>query len=98
NYKQIELSAESMRTKSGFYPDMTAYNVKNRGGNLVYASGLTGGALLKEYPLSSDYSIVYTTLGTGTSRTMRLDVYKELGTNSDGSVKLTGAGVPSTSP
>src|SRR5207249_2546370 len=73
NYKSIELSAEAVNTKMGSYPRTLAPSylllvAGNRAG-----PGLTNnGALLKTYPTSSDYSIVY--LQTGAGRSFALTV------------------------
>lgn len=65
NFKAVELSAEAIKTKTGSYPAATAASVNNGGGNLVSGTVTPdNGALLKEYPVSVDYSLKYTGSGT----------------------------------
>lgn len=61
NFKAVELSAEAVKTKTGSYPTATG---TNGGTNLLTAAN--NGALLKDYPMSPDYSIVYTGGTAGT--------------------------------
>ena len=59
DFKSIELSAEAVNTKEGKYPAAAG---TNGGDNLVAPAP---GALLKAYPESDDYSIVYAQLSSG---------------------------------
>lgn len=83
NFKSVELSAEAVKTKTGTYPAVTApapaTNADWKVQATVNAYYLTligtdttvNGALLKNYPVSSDYSLVYATTSTGFSITVR---------------------------
>lgn len=77
NVKALELSAEAVNTKVGTYPTGTISGTNNVPAGAVIAdstnllSGGTNGALLKTFPNSSDYALVY--LGTaGTSYTVNV--------------------------
>jgi general secretion pathway protein G len=73
--KSVELSAEAANTHYGSYPPASAD--ATGGANLVVGAkdvnGNIYGGLLKTYPTSNDYSLVY---ATGANNTYTVSVYK----------------------
>jgi prepilin-type N-terminal cleavage/methylation domain-containing protein len=73
NLKAIELSAEGVVTKSGSYPSGIISGTAGAPATAVVASnanllsGGTNGALLKAWPTSTDYALVYAQSGTSYS-------------------------------
>jgi general secretion pathway protein G len=85
--KSVELSAEAINTKTGSYP-------ANQGDLVVGAVSPSNGALLKTYPTSNDYTLVYAQTSGGTGFTVT--VYK--GATATGTPTGTGiAGCTSSS-
>ena len=78
NVKAVELSAEAVNTHAGSYPAATISLVAGSPAGAVVAdntnllAGGTNGAILKTFPKSTDYALVY----VGTASSYNLNVYK----------------------
>jgi prepilin-type N-terminal cleavage/methylation domain-containing protein len=90
NYKSVELSAEAIKTKTGKYPagqgDLVA------GVTAAAVGGTDNGALLKVYPVSSDYSLVYASAATPPTTTSGFTLVVK---NNATPVAVVGAGAAS---
>jgi prepilin-type N-terminal cleavage/methylation domain-containing protein len=76
DFKSIELSAEAINTKMGTYPAAGTLNANLIAGNTAGPNSTNNGALLKVYPTSSNYNLVYAQVGTGSSNSFTITVQK----------------------
>ena len=88
NVKAVELSVESHNTKLGTYPagtisntatNPTAATVLASTSNILGGAGNTTGDLLKSWPSSNDYALVYVEV-PGPPQNFHVDVYHTNGT------------------
>lgn len=77
SYKSVELSAESVHTKIGLYPDANRSLGLSKplywlllAENTAGPNNRTNGALLKTWPRSSDYGLIYRAAPDGKSYTL----------------------------